>query len=99
MAQKMYRGRLPRQGWEFVSEVEASDARWSVFVKPQPSSDWVTVKACAHGRVLGKANYWLSWSGSRIANGCDFGRLAQDRPELLAVVRAALIERECRDLL
>jgi hypothetical protein len=82
-----------------VSDIETEETRWSVFVRPQTSPDWTTFKVCAQRPVLHKANYWLSWSGTRFAGGGDFDKLAEHRPELLAAVQRALIEHECSDLL
>jgi hypothetical protein len=99
MKQKLYRGNNPEDGWEFVTVVRDGDGGWAVFVKPQASPDWITAKVCAQQPVPFKANYWLAWSGSRLANGGDFYKLAEHRTDLLAAVRAALLEHECRDLL
>lgn len=100
MKQKLYRGNGPvSDGWVFVTVAETEEMRWSVFLKPQPNEGWFTAKVCAQQPVPFKANYWLPVSGSRIANGGDFGKIATHRPELLAAVQRALIEHECSDLL
>ena len=94
-----YSGHAPKEGWDFVSATETGETRWSVFVKPQTLTDWVSVKVCAHRSVPSKGNYWLSWSGTRFANNADYLKLVEQRPELRAAVQRVLLERECSDLL
>jgi hypothetical protein len=94
-----HRGRTPKEGWDFLSTIETEETPWAVFIRPQPSPDWITVKVCAQQPVSFKANYWLSWSGSRFAGGGDFDKLAEHRPALRTAVQRALVEHECGDLL
>lgn len=96
---KTRRGRMRGEDWVLVSNIETEETLWSMFVRPQTSPDWTTFKVCAQQPVPSKANYWLSWSGTRFAGGGDFAKLAEHRPELLAAVQRAVIEHECSDLL
>jgi hypothetical protein len=96
---KTYRGNHPSRDWDLLGTTSDVSGDWCVYTKAQNTSDWLSVKVVAKGRCPGGANYWLSWSGTRLANGCDIARIAQHRPELLAAVRRLLAEREGLDLL
>ena len=90
MTDRMYRGKKPRtEGWEQIAVLE-DDARWFVFVKDSPDSEWITVKVVADGRVPFKANYWFGWNGKRFAQVQDTFAIMQRRPELLKVVQRLL---------
>lgn len=93
------RGNRPPESWSFLTTVTDETGEWSLHTKPQLDPAWTYVKVWAHGWRKGKANYWLSWSGSRFAVIGDFGRLVEERPELLDLVRDAVIEREALALL
>jgi len=83
MADKMYKGGLPRaRGWEKIGVIE-QDVRWLLFVKDDADNDWVSVKVVADGRAPKKANYWLGWNGSRFSWRTDMVSLVQQRPDLL----------------
>lgn len=75
-------------GWAKLGETEKCDGvEWSLYRKEQPSGgDWVYIKVVANGRAVRKANYWLSWNGSRFGTGGDFLKMAQHRKELLGMV-------------
>jgi len=92
------RGNRPPEGWNFMSSVSDETGVWGLYSKAQADPAWMYVKVCAHGWRKGKANYWLSWSGTRFAVIGDFGRLVEDRTELLDLVRDAVAEYEARDL-
>ena len=75
-------------GWIKLGDVEEGHGlKWTLYRKAQPTSDeWDYIKVVAYGRVAKKANYWLSWNGSRFATGGDFMKLAQHRKELCNMV-------------
>lgn len=92
------RGNRPSEEWTFVASVSDETGKWSLHSKPQKDPAWVYVKVWGHGWRKGKANYWLSWSGSRFAAVGDFVRLIEERPELLDLVRDAMVEHEAHAL-
>ena len=92
------RGGRPSEQWTPLTSVSDETGEWGLHMKPQADPAWSYVKVWAHGWRKGKANYWLSWSGTRFAVIGDFVRLAEDRPELLDLVRDAMVEYEARDL-
>jgi hypothetical protein len=68
---KRYLGNKPKtDDWNFLGSVEA-DGNWFVYVRPDPSSEWTSVKVVADGRAQGKANYWLGWNGQRFSRHAD----------------------------
>jgi hypothetical protein len=75
-------------GWIRLGEVgKFENVKWVLYRKPQPSGgEWDYIKLVANGRVVNKANYWLSWNGARFAMGGDFSKLAQHRNELCDMV-------------
>lgn len=75
-------------GWSLLGYVGEDDGvRWAVYRKPQPSGqEWDYIKVVADGKVPKKANYWLSWNGSRFGSGGDFLKMAQHRRELCSMV-------------
>ena len=75
-------------GWIRIGDVGKCDGvRWVIYRKAQPTSDeWDYIKVVADGRVPRKANYWLSWNGTRFGMGGDFSKLAQHRKELCNMV-------------
>lgn len=81
-----------------MSTVTDDTGIWSLYSKPQAAPPWVYVKVCAHGWRKGKANFWLSWSGTRFAEVGDIVRMGRDKPELLALAGEAAVAYEARDL-
>ena len=91
-SKKRYRGRKP-VGPEWAQIAVVDDAqRWFVYIRPDVSGDWATVKVVADGRASGKANYWLGWNGSRWARQGDLVTLTE-RASLLAEVEKILRAR------
>lgn len=58
-------------------------------MRPDPSSEWSSVKVVADGRAVGKANYWLGWNGQRFSRHSDLPLLL-NRAELARGVEAML---------
>lgn len=86
MTERKYKGKKPRtEGWEQIAAID-DEVWWLVFVKNSPTSEWMTVKVVADGRVPCKANYWLGWNGKRFAQVQDAFAIMQRRPELLKAV-------------
>lgn len=75
-------------GWDRLGIVGRCDGvNWVAYRKEQPSGqEWDYIKVVADGRVPRKANYWLSWNGSRFGTGGDFLKMAQHRQELCNMV-------------
>lgn len=89
---KRYLGHKPRSSdWKHLGPVEEGGTRWLVYVRPDPSSPWCSVKVVADGRVTGKANYWLGWNGERYSHQTDLPRLLS-RDELLKGVTRLLCD-------
>jgi hypothetical protein len=86
---KRYLGHKPKtDDWSFLGAVKA-DGDWLVYVRPDPSNGWSSVKVVADGRALGKANYWLGWNGQRFSRHADLPLLLQ-RGDLAKAVEAML---------
>ncbi len=69
--------------WDRIGEV-VCDAlcEWGVYRKKTEGQGWVPVKMAAVSPVPCKANYYLKWSGDRLAGGKETDLLAEHRPEL-----------------
>ncbi len=90
---KRYLGHKPKtDDWNFLGSVEA-DGNWFVYVRPDPSNGWSSVKVVADGRALGKANYWLGWNGQRFSRHADLPLLL-NRSGLARAVEDMLKARE-----
>jgi hypothetical protein len=88
--EKRYLGNKPEtDDWNFLGSIEA-DGNWFVYVRPDPVTEWTSVKVVADGRAPRKANYWLGWNGQR------FSSRHADLPRLL--IRSALA-RAVEDML
>jgi hypothetical protein len=92
---KRYYGHKPRtQDWLSLGPIEA-DGKWLVYIRPDPTSEWYSVKVVADGRAVGKANYWLGWNGQRFSRQSDLplllqrGALAKSVEEMLLGLREA----------
>lgn len=94
---RRYTGKKPGAGWMPLGTVEAKNS-WLVFVRPDPRSEWMSVKVAADGRVPLKANYWLGWNGSRFSRHADLALLLQ-RPDLAAAVEELLRTSEVSNAL
>lgn len=91
-SKKRYRGHKPvGPEWAQIAVVDG-DPRWLIFVRPDASGEWDSVKVVADGRAPEKANYWLGWNGSRWARHGDLVAL-MSRPALLAEVEQTMRAR------
>lgn len=94
------RHRFDDDRWRHLGDLQdAKGLRWSAYIRPAPAGDWHKVKLAVHGRAAGKANYWLSWNGERLAVHVEVGQLAETRPELHQGLLALLRERSGLDLI
>lgn len=89
---KRYLGHKPTGDWSLLGSVE-DEGDWFVYIRPDPSSEWSSVKVVADGRALGKANYWLGWNGQRFSRHSDLPLLL-NRSALARGVEAMLKGRE-----
>lgn len=81
---KMYQGNHEDEstGWEVLGSVgKSDDVNWVAY-RQRRESEWDYIKVVAEGKAHGKANYWLSWNGSRFGMGGDFFKMMQHRHEL-----------------
>ena len=93
---KRYRGHKPKTAdWEHIGTIEV-DGRWLLYVRPDPSSEWSSVKVVAEDRACGKANYWLGWNGHRFSRQSDLPLLLL-RDGLAKAVEVKLKDFACAE--
>jgi hypothetical protein len=79
-------------GWVHVGDTGIVDDRiWSIYAKPSNNaSEWWQVKICCNGKRAKKANFWLSWNGSRMAKGSSYANCLENIPELPRLAESIL---------
>jgi hypothetical protein len=81
-------------GWEVLGSVGVYDGvQWHVY-RQRHENEWDYVKVVAEIRAPGKANYWLSWNGTRFAQGRDFFKVMQHRHDLSQRLVEFMAEQE-----
>lgn len=77
-------------GWSFLRRVEADGLVWVVSRRVPNGAGWSLVKVACDGEAQRKANFWVQWNGSRMANGSEWLMLKRHRPALAVAVVAAM---------
>jgi hypothetical protein len=81
-------------GWEVLGSVGVYDGvQWMAY-RQRRDSEWDYVKVVAEIRAHGKANFWLSWNGTRFGMGGDFFKMMQHRHELSQRMVEFMTEQE-----
>ena len=77
---RIFHGRpMVGDGWSVVAE----NAGWLLQAKPQQQAgEWRTLKLSSKVLRPHSANYWLTWNGSRCAEGSELKRLRTLLPEV-----------------
>jgi len=81
---KLYEGiHKTEDGWQLLGSAGVYDGvNWMVHKQDQ-KGDWSKVKVVANGWAYNKANYPMSWNGTRFAKCISFQTMAEHRSDLL----------------
>lgn len=72
-----------KDGWTHLGDLSDDDNKvWAVYQGRINAKGWSNIKLAARSNVMHKGNYWLAWSGSRLASNTELRKLDDRRPEL-----------------
>ena len=87
-------------GWKHLGDLSDDEGNaWAVYQGRVNQKGWSNIKVAVYGKAKAKGNYWVAWSGERLARSSEAAKMADARPKLYDGLVTMLQQAEGLDLI